>query len=223
MSKRRLIKKYRIDEVCLYDLGVSVGLYVDSHSGKFYAMVPEQEDGRYISFDKLPELRREAEVAAKEYYTMEWRKVIRVQYETAMRFAPSMFGRGHSGQGNRWDPEDWGTASDRVGPLMLTRCEIATRPDGLLVERSWDTGSDKERKINWTGERIHNRRGVIDLDYTEETWEALHEFRDKIRMLDHAIRGLLQSDDLVPRLLAMSERLQLTEATPLAIPGPTEE
>jgi len=201
VSRQRgeLIKKYRIDREYVHDLGVECGLYVNPSSGAFYARVPEIPDGELFEDASLGKLRKTVEAAMRSHYGLDWKHILRVSLPNPMRYRTIGIGS-WSGNGQQWDPLNVDTASDVIGPLIFVELWVAKRPDGTMVTKNKDGRMQVDAR--------HGER-ELDLPFSEPLREALVSFQAKVRMLDHAIRGVLHSPDVVPKLLA-GAALQLT-------------
>lgn len=216
--ERLLVKKWRVEEVWLCDLEVCAGIYVDPQKGGFYALVPEQErreGGTLFRDESRTRLASTVREALREHYALEWRQAILVDYPHPMGWGGDVVGGSRSGRGHRWSPNDPTTASDVLGPLDFDHVEIAEGPNGylyrdILTEEQARRG--RKARIRRMGAGDLASRGVVELPYTPETWAALVEFKRRLQQMDHAIRTLLQSDDVLPRLLAMTGAPLLTAA-----------
>lgn len=209
---KRLIKKYRLDEVRSYAWNVTIGMYVDPATSLFYALVPEEEHGREISAKSLAELKPLIEPAITAYYDLKWTDVIRLSYRHY----------------DKWDPNDPTTASDSVGPLSFSRVSIALHPDGVhrMVRSKHETsryigggygrvkaGDPREEteRIGSEPVKANYPSHQHEIPYSDEAWAALEAFQAKIRSLDHAIRKFFERQDFMAVLLAGSMPLALED------------
>lgn len=219
MSTKRLIKKYRLDEVKNWQFDMTIGLYVDPATSKFYALVPEKEGAKEHTADSLEALKPIVLAAIVDYEQLVWTEVIRVNY-------------GHT---RGWDPNDPSTASDRVGPLSLERVQIAVRANGdrairsmRAKPRSWKIGGKTEEEV-WEADeqavRVERGKykttspwddGVKEYAFDEALWQALQGFQEKIRQLDHTIRHFVAREDFTARLIEGTAPLAITDTK-----GPT--
>lgn len=205
--RRRLVKKWRIDEVIDRASGARAGVYVDPDTGTFYGHVPEVESGaRYTAKTKY-ELMDVLKGALKDHYALDWRAVILVEYTPAYRWSFAMASA--TGRSHQWNPEDVSTASDVIGPLKVQRRWIAKSVTGHWRYQDWAKKEIRYAAHDDAFEHSPPNRCVFD--YDEALWEALHDFQSRIRELDHRIRHLLIQDDLAPRLIAADRSLLLTE------------
>jgi hypothetical protein len=223
-NNRDLIKKYRIDEVADKTSGETAGIYVDPHNGEFYGRVPETPEGeKYRDKDKR-KLEAVLQEALKAFYSVTWKQVIRVQYNSPMR--AQAHGRSASANGFQWSPDgDPSEGSDILGPLYIHTIETAVRPDGSCVYRPWRPDyallpdamrRGDQAKVSIDVQRNPGSRwrdaNTVDLPYTPETHEAVIDFQRRLRETDHKIRTFLftgGAEDVQQRLMAADRSLPL--------------
>jgi len=148
----RLVKRWRLTgegnelHLDLPERQITVGIYLDPVSGRFYGRVPETDEGALYHAPTLVEIRgllREALAGLKEgeLDTRTWERRIRVYYPNgrdAYGKAPGWRRPQEGGGSAAWeipgfwspDPRPWterGLGS--VGPLLISRIERAHRPD----------------------------------------------------------------------------------------------
>lgn len=207
---KKMVKRWRLDEVLLEDLGVAAGIYVEKNTGGFYAYVPESPDGKLFESASKKELMVTVRAELKKFYELEWKEVIRVSYSDVWVYKKSLNGsRSGSSRPGSWKPNDPSTASEQVGPLMIDRLRIAVPPA--------DAKSQELQFTSWDGRRTWSRRqNDLLLDYSDSLYDALLDFKKRIQELDHNIRKLLLREDLAQALLESSR-------SPLLLTGGLDE
>jgi hypothetical protein len=205
----KMVKKWRIDEHVHRQTGDKVGIYVEAGSGTFYAYVPETEDGgKFLSAATKPELMKLVRVEAEHAFSLVWEKKIVVQLDPPTRGSRNR--HGGSWSDTTWDPTKPETAGDSIR-LYFERYEAAVDARGERVEREWEEREWEERdRRGLTRTKFRPSPGIrVELDFTEEKWEALTAFQTQITQLLHNLRTFIASEDLPLLLQSAGNRLLL--------------
>ena len=238
---------------------IEAGVYLDPESGRFYGRIPETEDGALYVADDLTAAKKllrgaahdlaEIARAANGYQVddREWIRVIRIAYPNPDNKSPdwrTASPSGHGGYGTRYTraghtlhdehdtparPESKGREADFVGPLYVTRAELAQRPDARIDVREWE--EDYQARLEaWKGryspsenrekperlEALEHGRLVSGRQFSShdrgrefpwdpDLWRSLKSFQDRIRQMDGVIRNFIlktEAGALVESLLS---------------------
>lgn len=209
-----LVKRWRVGEVIHPTTRTHIGLYLHSESGKFYARIPEVNDGFLVQHETKSGLEALVLKEAQRLLGLNWRKVIRVQLIEPMDMR--QFGlHGWNSEMRRWNPEDPTTAGTTI-QMRFNRFEVATDPSGRMVERDWEDEypvghpMHRDRRVNGRSEIPLVFGNSVELEYTEETWVALQAFQRRIVEMNHQLRTLITQPDLV--LLLEKARFAILES-----------
>lgn len=211
MKNKRTVKA-RVSEWEHQKTRTKLGLYVNGHTGEWYAYVPDTDHGEVVRGDTRDALIRALRPVADRVLGLEWQHVIRVhlnpptQLLTVKHSAVRVTNERIAG----WDPADPSTAGCEIA-LNFELIEVATDAEGKRWYREWlrpDLPADWHRFVkadDW--QRVP---GVHEeLPYTPENLAALERFRDLLSGLSHQIRTFCASDDFATRLLLAAPRIPM--------------
>lgn len=212
MNKHKRTAKARVSEWEHQKTRTKLGLYVNGHSGEWYAYVPDTDDGELVCGETRDALIKALRPVADRLLGLEWRGVIRVSLNPpsrleAMKHKPT---RQQVEIAEGWDPEDPSTAGCEIA-LNFELVEAATDADGNRWYREWPRADFPDRHRHVSADQYWKRvPGVCEeLPYTPENLAALERFRDLLSGLSHQIRTFCASDDFAMRLLLAAPRIPL--------------
>lgn len=205
------IAKARVSEWEHQKTKTKLGLYVNGHTGEWYAFVPDTQHGELVRGSTREALIRELRVVADRVLCLEWRGVIRIRLAPPTRLvAVSHRTSRLRDERMSWDPMDPATAGDEI-LIDFEAVEIATDNQGVRWYREWLTPNlppDWHRHLR--EDRWERIPGVAEeLPYTPENMAALERFRDLVTGLNHQIRTFCASENFAARLLAAGAGLRL--------------
>lgn len=212
MNKHKRTAKARVSEWEHQKTRTKLGLYVNGHTGEWYAFVPDTDHGEVVRGPTREALIRELRPVADRVLGLEWRYVIRVHLNppTQLLAVKHSAVRIMNERAAGWDPMDPSTAGCEIA-LNFELIEVATDAEGKRWHREWlrpDLPADWHRFVradDW--KRVP---GVCEeLPYTPENLAALERFRDLLSGLSHQIRTFCASDDFATRLLLAAPRIPM--------------
>ncbi len=182
-AKRWLIEQYQHPKY-----RVTVGIYIDTDDGTFYARCPDDgtdppPPGSFLTARTKSELCSQIRARIEAEHSMDWAGMIEVKLLEPFGY-----------MSNNWGPDHPHLAPPFVG-FEVRRFEIATRPgDGVTVWREWgrDRHMGTHHPVNRSG-RDGSKR--IQIPYTEEAWAYLTELRERVKVDHHRLRMFLSQDE----------------------------
>ena len=191
-QKPKPTKRWQVERWLHKPSGVYLATYYDKDGHKFWAQVAHKR----IEADTQKEVKQEATKLANALLASEdrWRRIIIVGVEE----------RGHQvGYGGYSRRQSHN--SPRVG-FDCMRTWVLDAEDGKRYMRAWD----REPEEDWARERLDNHFDVqqlsvylddgVEIPYSDELWEALMGFSERLGAIREELGKLIGNDDFVKLL-----------------------